>query len=330
MMIKSVYMVLLAFLFSTAGTGCANAQGSKEPTDEEQPSEETVKVPKVYMFKEISSENLVKIYEALERKATGKVAVKLSTGEPGGHNFLQPALIKDLVQKVNGTIVECNTAYGGDRSDTESHRKAAAGHGFTAIAPVDIMDAEGESELPVKGGKHLTRDIVGSHYLNYDFTVVLSHFKGHAMGGFGGAIKNISIGIASSNGKRYIHSAGASTSDWGNPAQDDFLESMAEAAKAVADHCGDQILYISVANNLSVDCDCDSSPEDPRMGDIGILASLDPVALDKACTDLVRSSEDHGKIHLIERIDSRHGMHTLDYAEQIGLGSQKYELIRLD
>lgn len=330
MMIKSVYMVLLAFLFSTAGTGCANAQGSKEPTDEEQPSEETVKVPKVYMFKEISSENLVKIYEALERKATGKVAVKLSTGEPGGHNFLQPALIKDLVQKVNGTIVECNTAYGGDRSDTESHRKAAAGHGFTAIAPVDIMDAEGESELPVKGGKHLTRDIVGSHYLNYDFTVVLSHFKGHAMGGFGGAIKNISIGIASSNGKRYIHSAGASTSGWGNPAQDDFLESMAEAAKAVADHCGDQILYISVANNLSVDCDCDSSPEDPRMGDIGILASLDPVALDKACTDLVRSSEDHGKIHLIERIDSRHGMHTLDYAEQIGLGSQKYELIKLD
>lgn len=330
MMIKSVYMVLLAFLFSTAGTGCANAQGSKEPTDEEQPSEETVKVPKVYMFKEISSENLVKIYEALERKATGKVAVKLSTGEPGGHNFLQPALIKDLVQKVNGTIVECNTAYGGDRSDTESHRKVAAEHGFTAIAPVDIMDAEGESELPVKGGKHLTRDIVGSHYLNYDFTVVLSHFKGHAMGGFGGAIKNISIGIASSNGKRYIHSAGASTSDWGNPAQDDFLESMAEAAKAVADHCGDQILYISVANNLSVDCDCDSSPEDPRMGDIGILASLDPVALDKACTDLVRSSEDHGKIHLIERIDSRHGMHTLDYAEQIGLGSQKYELIKLD
>lgn len=330
MMIKSVYMVLLAFLFSTAGTGCANAQGSKEPTDEEQPSEETVKVPKVYMFKEISSENLVKIYEALERKATGKVAVKLSTGEPGGHNFLQPALIKDLVQKVNGTIVECNTAYGGGRSDTESHLKAAAEHGFTAIAPVDIMDAEGESELPVKGGKHLTRDIVGSHYLNYDFTVVLSHFKGHAMGGFGGAIKNISIGIASSNGKRYIHSAGASTSDWGNPAQDDFLESMAEAAKAVADHCGDQILYISVANNLSVDCDCDSSPEDPRMGDIGILASLDPVALDKACTDLVRSSEDHGKIHLIERIDSRHGMHTLDYAEQIGLGSQKYELIKLD
>ena len=282
------------------------------------------------MFTEISSDNLVKIYEALGRKATGKVAVKISTGEPGGHNFLDPDLIKDLVQKVNGTIVECNTAYGGGRTNAADHMRAAEEHGFTAIAPVDIMDAEGEVELPLKGGRHLTRDIVGSHFLNYDFAIILSHFKGHAMGGFGGAIKNMSIGIASSNGKRYIHSAGTSTTSWGNPSQDDFLESMAEAAKAVADHCGDNILYISVANNLSVDCDCDSSPEDPQMGDIGILASLDPVALDKACTDLVRSSEDHGKIHLIERIDSRNGMHTLDHAEALGLGSQKYELIHLD
>ena len=282
------------------------------------------------MFTEISSDNLVKIYEALGRKATGKVAVKISTGEPGGHNFLDPNLIKDLVQKVNGTIVECNTAYGGGRTNAADHMRAAEEHGFTAIAPVDIMDAEGEVELPLKGGRHLTRDIVGSHFLNYDFTIILSHFKGHAMGGFGGAIKNMSIGIASSNGKRYIHSAGTSMTSWGNPSQDDFLESMAEAAKAVADHCGDNILYISVANNLSVDCDCDSSPEDPQMGDIGILASLDPVALDKACTDLVRSSEDHGKIHLIERIDSRNGMHTLDHAEALGLGSQKYELIHLD
>ena len=282
------------------------------------------------MFTEISSDNLVKIYEALGRKATGKVAVKISTGEPGGHNFLDPDLIKNLVQKVNGTIVECNTAYGGGRTNAADHMRAAEEHGFTAIAPVDIMDAEGEVELPLKGGRHLTRDIVGSHFLNYDFTIILSHFKGHAMGGFGGAIKNMSIGIASSNGKRYIHSAGTSTTSWGNPSQDDFLESMAEAAKAVADHCGDNILYISVANNLSVDCDCDSSPEGPQMGDIGILASLDPVALDKACTDLVRSSEDHGKIHLIERIDSRNGMHTLDHAEALGLGSQKYELIHLD
>ncbi|MBS7197648.1 DUF362 domain-containing protein [Butyricimonas faecihominis] len=321
---RNICMILFSVLSTVTGMNCANAQ--------EQKSDGNTNVPKVYMFKEISPENLVKIYEALGREATGKVAVKLSTGEPGGHNFLQPALIKDLVQKVKGTIVECNTAYGGGRADTENHLKAAKDHGFTAIAPVDIMDAEGEVALPVKGGKHLKEDFVGSHYLNYDFTIVLSHFKGHAMGGFGGAIKNISIGIASSAGKAWIHSAGKTKGNpWGNlPPQDDFLESMAEAAKAIVDHCGDKILYISVANNLSVDCDCDSSPEDPKMGDIGILASLDPVALDKACTDLVRASEDHGKIHLIERIDSRNGMHTLEYGEKIGLGSQKYELVKLD
>ena len=321
---RNICMILFSVLSTVTGMNCANAQ--------EQKSDGNTNVPKVYMFKEISPENLVKIYEALGREATGKVAVKLSTGEPGGHNFLQPALIKDLVQKVKGTIVECNTAYGGGRADTENHLKAAKDHGFTAIAPVDIMDAEGEVALPVKGGKHLKEDFVGSHYLNYDFTIVLSHFKGHAMGGFGGAIKNISIGIASSAGKAWIHSAGKTKRNpWGNlPSQDDFLESMAEAAKAIVDHCGDKILYISVANNLSVDCDCDSSPEDPKMGDIGILASLDPIALDKACTDLVRASEDHGKIHLIERIDSRNGMHTLEYGEKIGLGSQKYELVKLD
>ena len=321
---RNICMILFSVLSTVTGMNCANAQ--------EQKSDGNANVPKVYMFKEISPENLVKIYEALGREATGKVAVKLSTGEPGGHNFLQPALIKDLVQKVKGTIVECNTAYGGGRADTENHLKAAKDHGFTAIAPVDIMDAEGEVALPVKGGKHLKEDFVGSHYLNYDFTIVLSHFKGHAMGGFGGAIKNISIGIASSAGKAWIHSAGKTKGNpWGNlPPQDDFLESMAEAAKAIVDHCGDKILYISVANNLSVDCDCDSSPEDPKMGDIGILASLDPIALDKACTDLVRASEDHGKIHLIERIDSRNGMHTLEYGEKIGLGSQKYELVKLD
>ena len=321
---RNICMILFSVLSTVTGMNCANAQ--------EQKSDGNTNVPKVYMFKEISPENLVKIYEALGREATGKVAVKLSTGEPGGHNFLQPALIKDLVQKVKGTIVECNTAYGGGRADTENHLKAAKDHGFTAIAPVDIMDAEGEVALPVKGGKHLKEDFVGSHYLNYDFTIVLSHFKGHAMGGFGGPIKNISIGIASSAGKAWIHSAGKTKGNpWGNlPPQDDFLESMAEAAKAIIDHCGDKILYISVANNLSVDCDCDSSPEDPKMGDIGILASLDPIALDKACTDLVRASEDHGKIHLIERIDSRNGMHTLEYGEKIGLGSQKYELVKLD
>ena len=315
----------LLVLAAISTTGCAQSAPQQKGADAGSNT-----LPKVYMFKEITPENLVKIYKALGREATGKVAVKLSTGEPGGHNFLQPALIKDLVQLVDGTIVECNTAYGGGRSDTQKHLQAAEDHGFTAIAPVDIMDAEGEVRLPVKGGKHISYDIVGSHYPGYDFTVVLSHFKGHAMAGFGGALKNISIGIASANGKRWIHSGGTSTDSWGNPSQEEWLETMAEAAKAVIDHCGEHILYISVANNLSVDCDCDSSPEDPKMGDIGILASLDPVALDKACTDLVRSSEDHGKIHLIERIDSRKGMHTLEYAERLGLGSQKYELVRLD
>lgn len=329
---KNILVVLLATLL--AATGCANAQKQRKASAASEPEAAAATLPKVYFFKEISSDNLVKIYEALGREAKGKVAVKLSTGEPGGHNFLQPSLIKALVQKVNGTIVECNTAYGGGRADTKSHLMAAADHGFTAIAPVVIMDAEGEVELPVEGGKHLKFDIVGKDFLNYDFTIILSHFKGHAMGGFGGAIKNMSIGIASSNGKAWIHSAGKTrvpAEAWKNlPEQDDFLESMAEAAKAVADHCGDRILYISVANNLSVDCDCDASPEEPRMGDIGILASLDPVALDRACTDLVRSSEDPGKVHLIERIDSRHGMHTLDHAEALGMGSQKYELVTLD
>ena len=319
---RIIKLAATAMLMAATCMNSACAQQNQQKEEKE--------VAKVYMFKEITPDNLVKIYEALGRKAEGKVAVKLSTGEPGGHNFLQPSLIKDLVQEVGGTIVECNTAYGGGRSDTESHLKAARDHGFTAIADVDIMDSEGETRLPVEGGRHITYDIVGSHYPDYDFTVVLSHFKGHAMAGFGGALKNISIGIASSNGKVWIHSAGQSTEAWGSPAQDDFLETMAEAAKAIVDHCGDNILYISVANNLSVDCDCDSSPADPQMGDIGILASLDPVALDKACTDLVRSSEDHGKIHLIERIDSRHGMHILDYAEQIGIGCQDYQLILLD
>ena len=237
---------------------------------------DTARVAKVYMTTEISPASLLKVYHALGRKAEGRVAVKISTGEPGGHNFLDPNLIKGLVKEVNGTLVECNTAYAGKRNTVEDNMQAARDHGFTAIAPVDIMDAEGEVALPVKGGKHLKADYVGANYLNYDFTIVLSHFKGHAMGGFGGAIKNMSIGIASAAGKANIHTAGKTKTDlWNNlPEQDAFLESMAEAAKAVADHCGDRILYISVANKLSVDCDCVATPEDPKMGDIGILASL--------------------------------------------------------
>lgn len=313
-------------------SGCATAN-SKTDTQAEAGTE-IADTSVVYMTREISPEAILKLYKALGREARGKVAVKISTGEPGGHNFLDPKLIAPFVKEVDGTIVECNTAYQGKRFNTEDHRRAAEEHGFTAIAPVDIMDADGEVKLPLEGGKHLKYDIVGSHYPDYDFTVILSHFKGHAMGGFGGAVKNMSIGIASSNGKSYIHTAGkieTADSIWQNIAdQDLFLESMAEAAKSVADHCGDNILYISVANNLSVDCDCDSHPADPQMHDIGILASLDPVALDKACSDLVRSSDDHGKMHLIERIDSRHGMHTLDYGEEIGLGSQTYKIVNLD
>lgn len=327
---KRIAGVLAAATVALAG--CANKTDNKttDMNDTAQHADTSV----VYMTKEISPEAIVKLYKALGREAKGKVAIKISTGEPGGHNFLQPSLIADFVKLTDGTIVECNTAYEGRRFSTEEHRRAAEEHGFTAIAPVDIMDADGEVKLPVTDGKHLKYDIVGSHYPDYDFTVILSHFKGHAMGGFGGAVKNMSIGIASSNGKSYIHTAGkrATTAGlWENIApQDDFLESMAEAAKAVADHCGENIIYISVANNLSVDCDCDSNPADPQMHDIGVLASLDPIALDKACTDLVRSSDDHGKIHLIERIDSRHGMHTLDYGEQIGLGSQTYKIVNLD
>ena len=319
---KKMIMTLSACACMLAGTHCANAQQT-----------EKAELPKVYFFKEISSENLVKIYEALGRKAKGKVAVKLSTGEPGNNYHLDPNLIRALVKKVNGTIVECNTAYGGGRTNAKDNLKAAEEHGFTAIAPVDIMDVDGDVSLPVKGGKHLKEDLVGKNFLNYDFTVVLSHFKGHPMAGFGGALKNISIGIASSRGKALIHSAGKTLSQkdvWNDlPHQDIFQEAMAEASKAIIDHAGDKILYISVANNLSVDCDCVAKPEDPKMGDIGILASLDPVALDRACIDMVCNSEDHGKIHLIERIDSRNGMHNLEYAEQLGLGSQKYELVRL-
>ena len=312
-------------------TLCAGPCGGRARANDNPPQEKTAN-PKVYLTRTITPEALVRIYEALGREATGRVAVKLSTGEPGGHHFLQPALVAPLVRKVGGTIVECNTAYGGGRARTADHLKAAADHGFTAIAAVDIMDAEGEVSLPVKGGRHLRENFVGSHYPAYDFTVVLSHFKGHAMGGFGGAIKNISIGIASSAGKAWIHSAGKTKNAaemWSAlPPQDDFLESMAEAAKAVADHCGERILYINVMNNLSVDCD--AHPAAPEMGDIGILASTDPVALDKACVDLVYASDDPGKVHLIERIESRHGTHTLDHAAAIGLGDPDYELIDID
>ena len=290
---------------------------------------------KVYFSREITPEKVVALYRAVGRELPGKVAVKLHSGEQGNQNFLGPDFWRPMIEAVHGTVVECNTAYEGERNTTEKHRRTMIKHGWSTNFDVDILDAEGpDLELAVPNGRSIQKNFVGKDIANYDSMLVLSHFKGHPMGGFGGAIKNISIGIASSGGKAWIHSAGR-TKDagkvWGDlPPQDDFLESMAEAAKAIADHCGDRILYISVANNLSVDCDCVAKPEDPKMGDIGILASLDPVALDRACVDMVRSSDDHGKIHLIERIDSRHGMHTLDHAEALGMGSQQYELVTLE
>lgn len=322
---KKLFFYIAAGLMLTA---CGKAQTVQEVTDA---AVETV--PTVYHITDITPENLVKIYKALGREATGKVAVKISTGESEKTGYLRPEFIKPLVDEVKGTIVECNTAYAGNRRYTEDHLKAIEERGFPAIAPCDILDAEGEVELPIEGGEHLKYHLVGSHYPDYDFTVVLSHFKGHQMGGFGGALKNISIGLASSNGKAYIHSAGTcldADSIWGNTAeQKAFLESMAEASKAIVDHAGEKILYINVANKLSVDCDCNGNPEAPTMGDLGIFASLDPVAVDQACVDAVMNSDDPGKAAMIERIDSRLGTHTIDHAAKLGLGSKKYTLVEL-
>ena len=289
---------------------------------------------KVYFTKDISPENLIKIYDALGRDLKGKVAVKISTGEPGGHNFLNPNLIKDLIHKLNGTIVECNTAYGGRRNKTDEHWKAIKEHGFLDIANVDLMDEEGEMSIPVENGFHLKENIVGSHLKNYDSILILSHFKGHAMGGFGGALKNMSIGIGSSNGKANIHTAGKVKTPeelWDNlPEQDHFLESMADACKGVMDYIGrENIAYINVANNLSVDCDCDSNPHTPELKDLGIFASLDPVALDQACYDAVINSDDPGKAALIERMNSRHGIRTVEAANELGLGNREYEIINI-
>ena len=292
-----------------------------------------MKKSKVYFTKEITPQSLMAIYDALGVQLPGKVAVKISTGEPGGHNFLNPNLIKGLVNKLDGTIIECLTAYRGKRFDPQNHWQAIKDHGFLDIAPCDIMDEFGEMELPVKNGIRLPVDIVGEHLKNYDSMLVLSHFKGHQMGGFGGALKNVAIGVASRNGKAYIHSKDPDTmmaSLFQND-QDAFLESMADACKAVIDFVGPKnMAYINVANRLSVNCDCDAHPPEPEMADIGIFASLDPVALDQACYDAVKNSTDPGKKSLVERMDSRHGIHTVEAAQQLGLGVREYELISLD
>ena len=319
-------------LSSSASEALSSPQNPElEGTSESGPSAgaELEQPPKVYMTTDISPQGLMAVYEALNREATGNVAVKISTGEPGSH-YLDATLINDLVQSVDGTIVECNTAYSGSRASTAYHLQLAADHGYTAIADVDIMDADGSVSLPVTGGTRLTENLVGESYGEYDFFIILSHFKGHRMGGFGGAIKNMSIGIASSAGKCLIHSAGASTTDrmLNTTPQDDFLEAMAEAAKSVADDKGESILYINVMNHLSVDCDCIAYGAQPSMEDIGILASLDPVALDQACVDLVYSAPDGAD--LIERMESRHAIHALEHAEEIGFGSREYELVSID
>lgn len=292
---------------------------------------------KVYYFREITPENLIKIYEALGVDLNGKVGVKVSTGEEGAKGYLKADLIAPLVKKVNGTILECNTAYPGARNNEQDHIEVAKEHGFTSFADVDIMDGKGEFKIPVKNGKHLAYDIVGENFKNYDSIINLAHGKGHAMGGFGANLKNQSIGIASRNGKAYIHSCGQTDDPnrcWSvDYEQKDFIESMAEAAKAVADYIEDnnkKIIYITVMNALSVDCDCDAHQGDPVMADLGIVASLDPVANDQAFIDMVWNSDDPGAHLLQERVDRQEGRHILEYAESIGLGSTDYELIQLD
>lgn len=328
--------ILVISLFILAGCSSEKSEAEENILPQKEVVEEEIEEPEdnvqgetsvVYMSENISSDSLIAIFDALGAQIEGNVAVKLSTGEPGS-NYLRTDLIGDLVQSFDHpTIVECNTAYGGQRASTAMHYQVAEDHGYTAIADVDIMDAEGSMTLPVSGGTHLSENYVGSHFANYDYYVVLSHFKGHAMAGYGGAIKNISIGIASSEGKAHIHSGGTGGSMWSGD-QDAFLESMAEAGKSVADYLDGNILYINVMNRLSVDCDCDSSPAEPDMHDIGILASFDPVALDQACIDLVYSAEDGAS--LIQRIESRNGLLTLEHAQEIGLGSRTYQLVNID
>lgn len=291
---------------------------------------------KVYFTKDISPESLQKVYDALNVKLTGKIGVKVSTGERGAKGYLKASLIGPFVKNLNGTIIECNTAYDGARNTAEEHMEVAKEHGFTDFADVDIMDADGEFKIPVKQGKHLKFDLVGKNFANYDSIINLAHGKGHAMGGFGANLKNQSIGIASRNGKAYIHSAGKTDNPdilWSNlPEQIAFIESMAEAATAVADYLKENnkpIVYITVMNALSVDCDCDANQGDPVMADLGIIASLDPVANDQAFIDMIWDSKDPGAKKLQARIDRQEGREILPYAESLGLGTRQYELIEV-
>lgn len=338
--VTSLVAFVLGIIIVMAGS---NNNGPKEQYHAGAPQTAST----VYFTKEITSESLVRIFNALGVEAKGKVAVKISTGEAGGHNYLKPELIGELVKTLNGTIVECNTAYPGKRMSTKAHMEVIKDHGFTAIAPVDIMDADGDIKIPVKDKKWIEYDRVGSHVEDYDFMVDLAHFKGHAMGGFGGVLKNASIGVASVKGKAYIHSAGKTNNRWlmwlklpkgwtkAPENNDPFIESMASAAQAVHDYYSAKqgIVYINIMNNMSIDCDCDSHPAEPLVKDRGIMASLDPVAVDKACLDLVfgitpTEGDDNGP--LTERIKQRHGTHIVEYGESIGLGSMSYNLVEID
>ena len=305
-------------------SGDSNTEVSEPATSEESSD------PLVYFTSDISAEGLVRIYESLGWEPQGKSAVKISTGEPPASNYLRPELIGDLVKTVDGTIVECNTAYGGSRSSSDMHKQVAEDHGFTAIADFDLMDEDGEVEWPMTGGSRLDKVIVGSHAENYSDWIILSHFKGHMMAGYGGAIKNVGIGISSPSGKVYVHTAGTQTSGsiFYND-QDAWLEALAEMVLGFSNHVGaEHIIYINVMNRLSVDCDCDGNPAEPDMHDIGILASTDPVALDQACIDLVYQAPDSAS--LVARIERQNGIHTLEHAEEIGLGSRTYELVDID
>ena len=313
---------------SAAASSASSSSGSASAQSASSAVASDSGVPQVYFTRALDSAGLQAVFAAIGKGlGSGNIGVKLSSGEPGGNHYLKADLIADLVHAVNGTIVECNTAYGGGRSTTEAHYEVAEQHGFTGIANFQIMDEAGSLSLPVEEGIHLSENLVGAHFDDYDGFLVLSHFKGHMMAGFGGALKNISIGMASREGKFLIHSAGTTRESWSTADTPEFLESMADACKSVL-AAQPNMLFVNVMNNLSVDCDCDSNPAPPKMADIGILASADPVALDQACVDLVYASDDDSA-DLIARIESRNGTHVLEAAESLGVGSRAYNLVEI-
>ena len=284
---------------------------------------------KVYFTKEITKESILKMYEVLEKDLKGNVAIKVHSGEAGNQNYIKPEMYEDVIKYLNGTVVECNTAYDGERNNSEKHKKLLDKHNWTKYYKVELLDETDELEIDIPEGKIINKNYLGKNIENYDSMLVVSHFKGHPMGGYGGALKQLSIGLASSRGKAYIHGAGIEENIW-TAEHDLFLESMAEAASSIMDYRKDKIAFINVMCNMSVDCDCCREAEDPCMNDIGILSSTDPVAIDQACIDLVYNSQDKGKEHLIERIESRNGIHTIEASSDLNIGSREYELINID